>query len=150
MESWQQTIVILLAFINIIFFFKAYYEITRNKNAFGLTHHLFFLGSYVWGDMIVLGPFWILASGISLILSDWYLFLLIISVFWVARSLGETIYWIAEQFSAKNRNAPQTLRFYKLFKSDAVWFVYQLINQCILVASIIFSIYFAKLWLAGI
>ena len=150
MNSWQQIIILLFALINIIFFLKGYYEVTNKKNAFGLTNYLFFLGSFVWGDMIVLGPFWILASVITSILASWYLFLLIISVFWVARSLGETIYWISEQFSGKNRNSPQTLRFYKMFKSDAVWFIYQLINQCILVASIIFSIYFAKLWLAGV
>jgi hypothetical protein len=149
MTLLQQVIIFSYGLLSLLFFLKGYYEVTKKKNVFGLTNHLVFLGAFVWGDIIVLGPFWILISTVTILLNDWYLFLLILSVFWVVRSLGETIYWLNEQFATKNRNPANTLRFYKIFKNDSVWFVYQLINQCILVVSIIFSIYFAKLWLSS-
>jgi hypothetical protein len=147
MALWQQIIIVSFGLLNIGFFIKGYYEITKKKNAFGLTNYLLFLGVFVWGDIFVLGPFWMLVSLVTLLLQDWYLFLLIISVFWVVRSFGEVMYWLNEQFSGKNRNLPHTLRFHKIFQSEAVWFIYQLIWQCMLVMSITATLFLAKAWL---
>jgi len=147
MSMWQQIVVTLYAIVSLISFTQAFFEIKIKKNPFGITKHLTLLGIFVWGDAIVLGPFWFGVSTLILFLQDWNLFLLIVSLFWVVRSLGEVIYWIAEQFADKHRNPPATLLFYPLLKTDAIWFMYQLFWQCVLVISLIASLYFARAWL---
>ncbi len=147
MILWQQIIIFLFATLSVLSFIKSLHEIKTRKNPFGITKPLTFLGIFVWGDALVLGPFWLGVSIIILLLQDWNLFLLIVSLFWVVRSSGEILYWIAEQFADKHRNPPSTLFFYSLFKNDAVWFIYQLFWQCVLVIAIIASLYFANAWL---
>ena len=147
MSLWQQALIILYGCIHLACFVKGYFEITRKKNAFGTTAYLEWLGIFVWGDIFILGPFWILICLLTLLLNDWYLFLLFLSLFWTVRSFGEVIYWFNEQFAAKNRNLPSQLKMYKVFQNDAVWFVYQLFWQCVLIVSVIASLYLAKLWL---
>jgi hypothetical protein len=147
MNFLQQTLISIIGITALVFFLFEVLRLKKNKSIYGLTNYLFFLGVFVWGDLIILGPFWILTSLISLYFNNWYLFLLIVSVFWSIRSFGEVVYWLNEQFAPKNRNNPDTLRLYKFVKNDSVWFIYQLFWQCIFVVSIIFSIYFSKLWL---
>lgn len=147
MTYWQQAAILIYGSINLGVLLKAFYEIKYKKNTYGLASLFGLIGIFVWGDAVVLAPFWLVTSLITLYLKDWYMFLLIISIFWVVRSAGEVIYWISEQFSDKHRNPPQTLKFYKFFNSDAIWFVYQLFWQCTLIISLIASIYFTFLWL---
>jgi hypothetical protein len=106
-------------------------------------------GGFVWADMVIFGAFWTLTGIISLLLSDWILFLFIISLFWLVRSIGETIYWFLQQFSTIKRNPPERMLLYKLFKNDAVWFVYQIFWQCITVVTIISSLYLGSYWLSS-
>jgi hypothetical protein len=148
MNTLQELFVIAYGLVALCCFLKGFYEIRTKKNAFGSAPLLVVFGVFVWGDALILGPFWMAISLTSLIVRDWYLFLLLISVFWVVRSLGEVIYWLNEQFAGKNRNPPHTLRFHGLLKSDAVWFVYQLIWQCVLVISLVVSLFVGKLWLS--
>jgi len=150
MESWQKLIVLFYLFINIWVFINGYRECKNKKNAFAETPFLYPLGMFVWGDAVVFGLFWLSVSVASLLLNDWLLFLLIISIFWVVRSLGETIYWLNQQFSNVVRNPPAKLRFYSIFQNDSVWFIYQISWQCVTVTSIIFAIYFTKLWINSI
>jgi hypothetical protein len=147
MQSWQQLIILVYALLNLGVFLKGYDECKFRKNAYGLTPHLILLGVIAWGDAVIFGPFWIVASLTSYLLNDWYLFLLIISVFWMVRRLGETIYWFNQQFSTINRNPPKKLPFHYIFHNDSIWYVHQIFWQCVTVVSIIFTIYFAKLWL---
>lgn len=142
----QESFITFFIVLNFLIFLKGLYEV-KKRNPYGLTKYLFFIGAFVWGDVLVLGPFWIIASLVSLFLNNWYLFLLFVSLFWVIRSLGETIYWLNEQFAEKNRNPPQTLNFHKLINGEAIWFIYQLFWECVLVISVILSIYFSNLWL---
>ncbi len=111
------------------------------------TPHLLFIGAFVWADAVVLGLFWSLSTLLILIFQDWLLFWLIVSVFWMVRSFGEIIYWLNQQFSSKNRNPPQKFWLYKFFPNDSVWFVIQVYWQCILVVSLIASVYFFSTWL---
>lgn len=143
----QKMFLILFSFVNLAIFIKGVYEIHKKRNAYRLTNYLFFIGAFVWGDVFVLSPFWIIVSGISLYLDNWSLFLLFVSLFWVIRSFGEIIYWLNEQFASKNRNPPQNLNFHTIIKSDAIWFMYQLFWQCIFVFALILSLYFGKQWL---
>jgi hypothetical protein len=148
MTLWQQLFVSLYALYAFGAFFRGVSEVIKKKNAFGLATLFGSLGIFVWGDAIVLGPFWLLTSLLVLFLQDWQLFLVILSLFWVVRSLGEVIYWITEQFSKEHRNPPETLMLYRYFKSDAVWFVYQVYWQCILVLSLLASVYAISNWLS--
>lgn len=147
MTPLEQIIVILYGLQNLLAFRKGFYEIKDKKNAYGLTGAFGLLGIFVWGDALIIGPFWLISSVIILFLQDWYLFLVILSLFWVVRSLGEVIYWISEQFTERHHNPPATLKGYKFINSDAIWFEYQIFWQCILVLSILSSIYFTSLWL---
>lgn len=149
MEQWQKLLIIVYGLVSLVVFVKGYIETKNNKNAFGLTNYLNFLGIICWGDAVVFGIFWTVTSIVSLSLSDFYLFCLVISVFWVVRSLGETIYWFNQQFSTIDRNPLENLNKYyvKVFHNDSVWFAYQIIWQCVTVVSIISAIYFTKLWI---
>lgn len=149
MENWQKIFVFLWGLSAFISSIKGFVECNNKKNAFGLTPFLNIFGAYVWGDAVIFGIFWTIVSAATLLLNDWILFLLIISVFWVVRSFGETIYWFNQQFSTIKRNPPENFWFYKYFHNDSVWFIQQITHQCITVISIIFSIYFAHLWLTS-
>ncbi len=150
MNFWQQTIVLGYAVSSFLIFLKGFYESKYKKNAYGLTRPLLFFGVFVWGDAVVFGLFWTLSSFIAWMFKDWYLFLLIVSVFWVIRSLGETIYWFNQQFSTINRNPIKNLPWNSIFHNDSVWFIHQIIWQCVTVVSTIFSIYLSWLWLQNL
>lgn len=146
----QTGIIVIYGALSFIFFIKGLYESVKKKNSFGETAFLSWLGIFVWGDAVIIGLFWFLSSLVCLLVKDWILFLLILSVFWVVRSMGETSYWFNQQFSTINRNPPERLRGYRLFKNDSIWFIYQIYWQCVTVVSIIATIYFANLWLRSI
>ncbi len=120
---------------------------SRKGNAYGFCYAYYIVGAFVWADAIVFGLFWTLTSLALLILNSWVLTELTFSIFWVVRSLGETIYWFLQQFSTVNRNPPERLHMYHIFKNDAMWFVIQIFWQCITVISILFSLYFGTLWI---
>jgi len=146
MNSLQFSIMVVYGSISLFAFIMGFYEVLKKHNPFGQPFILFWLGIFVWGDAVILGFFWCLVSLICFLLKDWILFLLIVSVFWVVRSLGEILYWINQQFSPIIRNPPKNLLDYHWFKNDSIWFVYQVIWQCLLVISIIITIYLANLW----
>ena len=150
MEAYQRIILILYGIFAFFGFLKGLNECKNKKNPYGNAHLFNLIGAFVWGDAVIFGLFWTLASGIFYLLNDWILFLLTISLFWAVRSFGETIYWFNQQFSKINRNPPGRLFLYKIFHGDAVWFIYQIFWQCITIISIIFSIYFAARWLQKI
>ncbi len=150
MSLWQQVFVVFYAFVNFLAFIMGFYESKYKKNAYSLTHPLFILGIFAWGDAAIFGLFWFISSVMALVLNSWYLFLLIVSVFWMVRSIGETIYWFNQQFSSKkvnDWNKPKNLPFHSIFHNDSIWYVLQISWQCVTVISIISSIYVAKLWL---
>lgn len=121
---------------------------SKKGNSLGLTYIFRPFGAFVWADMAIFGIFWALSGIVALFLQDWYLFLLIVSLFWLVRSMGETIYWFNQQFSTRKRNPPEKMLLYKIFKNDSVWFVYQIFWQCMTVVFILASLYLGKLWLS--
>ncbi len=146
MTQVQQLIVFFYAILNLWAFTKGFQEIKHKKNAFGIARLFGLLGIFVWGDAVVVGLFWLIICLTILLVQDWYLFLLILSIFWVVRSAGEVIYWLLEQFTMQHRNPPHTLKFYKFFNNDSIYFVYQLFWQCVLTISIVASLYLTALW----
>ncbi len=147
MLLWQKYFLIIFALYSSFATAKGYLECKNEKNAFGESNLFVLLGAWVWGDVLVFGLFWLLISVAMLIKQDFVLFLLITSVFWTVRSFGEIDYWMNQQFSAIVRNPPEKLKFHSIFHNDSIWFIYQIIWQCIAVVSIIASIYFTKIWL---
>lgn len=138
---------ILFAFANVVLFLKALHECKNKNNAFGLTRWLTPIGAFVWGDAVVFGVFWALVSLACWWLGDLLLFWLIVSVFWVVRSLGETVYWFNQQFSTIEREPPKSLIGFSVFKNNSIWFVHQIFWQCVAVVAIIASLYFGHAWL---
>lgn len=137
MVFWQSYIVVLwgvYAFCGFLLGLK------NKKNSFGLCNVFNPLGAFVWIDAIVFGLFFFLVSIFCLLLNQWIIFLLIISVFWMIRSLGEVLYWFLEQFAVKHRNPPHTLWPYEWFKGEEVWIVMQIFWQCIAVVGIVTSV----------
>jgi len=147
MLIWQKNLTTVFGLVCLYLSGRGFGECSKKKNAYGLTPALFPFGIFVWGDAVILGAFWALTSIVTLLLNDWILFLLIVSVFWLVRSLGETIYWFNQQFSKINRAPPKTLPFHKYFHNDSIWFIYQIFMQSITVVSIITTIYLTHLWL---
>ncbi len=147
---WQSVTLIVLALLSLFISLKSFFESSKKNNVFEETPALSPLGVFVWGDGLIFGPFWFLTSIVTLFLSDFVLFCLTFSVFWVVRSFGESIYWFNQQFSTIERNPPQKLRGYSIVKNDSVWFLYQIVWQCVAVISIITSIYFGVMWVKGI
>lgn len=146
MIIWWTWFLFVLFFFNTFLLFKSYGECQKH-NAFGLTHGLGWLGMFVWGDVLVLSIFWMIMSLACILLNSWILFALIGSVFWLVRSLGETIYWFLQQFATVKRDPPESLTGYNLVKNESIWFVYQVMWQCICVVSIIATVYFSHLWI---
>ena len=120
---------------------------SRQGKAFTLVWWLFPWGAFVWGDAVVFGLFWAGVLVITYLLQDLLLLGLLTAIFWLVRSLGETIYWFNQQFSTVERNPPEKLPFYSLFKNDSVWFIYQIVWQCVTVMAIFFSVWLFHLWL---
>ena len=147
MENWQTAIVVFFLIFSMSGFAIGINESKNRKNAYGKAGIFNLIGAFVWGDVVIFSIFWILVSLVCLILNDWVLFLLIYSVFWLVRSIGETIYWFNQQFSSINRNPPKEMWFFKYFHNDSVWFVYQIYWQCLTVVTIITSVYLTHLWL---
>ncbi|KKR75902.1 MAG: hypothetical protein UU21_C0024G0017 [Candidatus Levybacteria bacterium GW2011_GWA2_40_8] len=144
MKIEERVFLILFILFNLFIHYKGLYESRYKKNAYHETPLLIILGICVWGDAVIFGLFWVIAGIISSLLNSWILFLLIFSLFWVVRGFGESFYWYLQQFSNINRNPLEKLRGYKFFQNDSIWFIYQIINQCITVAALVVSVYLVK------
>lgn len=148
MVLWQSLLLIIFLLLQIILSIKSQRE-CKNGCSFTLTHWLAPLGMFVWGDVLVLSLFWFFAGLVALLLQDVVLFLLIVSTFWLVRSIGETIYWFLQQFATVKRDLPHTLLGYSLVKNEAIWFMYQVMWQCITVITLLTTIYLSHRWLTN-
>ncbi|HSW89692.1 MAG TPA: hypothetical protein VLH19_02360 [Patescibacteria group bacterium] len=149
MTDLQSTLIFVYGLANFILFIRGFHETKNKKNAYGLTPWLLPVGMFAWADSISIGIFWTLTSFIALFRDDWILFLLIVSLFWAVRAFGEMTYWFHQQFSSKNLNPIEKIPWHSIFHDDSVWFFVQTIWQCILVTTLITSVYLAHLWLRG-
>lgn len=149
METYQVAILAGLFLFNWYLFFKSKSECNKG-NSFGVTYNLTFLGIFVWGDALILSLFWMFVSGSTLILQDWVLFLLVVSLFWLIRSVGETLYWFLQQFATVKRDKPENLIGYRFVKNESIWFMYQVMWQCITVITLVTSIYLVSTWVHAI
>jgi hypothetical protein len=136
MTSWQIVLLSAYAFVAGLFLIIGVIQNIQGKVYKGFLP-LNLIGAFVWGDAIVFGLFWLVATLLVLAYGTWPIFLLIFLCFWLVRSVGETIYWFNQQFSTIHRNPPHKLWFYFLFKNDSVWFIYQIFWQCVSVTTLV-------------
>jgi hypothetical protein len=148
MDVYKFWFVVMLGVFNLGVFLLSFYQCRVKSNNLGVTFFLLPLGIFVWADGVVFGLFWAFSSLVALLLKDWLLLLLIFSVFWLVRSLGETIYYFNQQFASVKRMPGNKLPGYGLFRDEyTIWFVYQIVCQVISVVSIITTVYLFNLWL---
>lgn len=143
MNHIQIIIVLLWGIYSFIAFFLGW---RHRKNPFGLSRWFLPLGAFVWTDTIVFGLFFFLVSAFCLVTNQFILFLLIFSVFWTIRSVGEQVYWFLEQFAVAHKNAPHTLWPKKWFKGQESWIVMQITWQCVSAIFIVLSAYLLFTW----
>ena len=146
MDTIQSLFVLAFGAFSLSGFFLGVQNCVKKKNPYGLTKRYNLIGSFVWADAVIFGLFWVIMSAITLLLSSWILFLLTQSIFWLIRSIGETIYWFNEQFAVKNRNPVHTLWISKYFPGDSAWVAMQIFWQCVAVLTTVLTLYFAKLF----
>jgi len=143
---WQQLFLIGYCLYAAVAAYQGFEQTSQKKNAYGMSPRYFLLGAFVWADSMVLGAFWVAASAITWFFQDWLLFLLLFSIFWLVRSVGETVYWFNQQFSPLNRNPIEKLPGYNFVHNDSIWFIYQVLAQCVTVVAAIATLYFAHQW----
>ncbi len=151
MNDWQRIFVLIYSLLSLIGVIVSFRKIKKTKHNLDIILPGIIFGAFVWADLLIFGTFWLIVSAVCLFLNDWILFLLFQSVFWVVRSLGETIYWFNQQFSPIIWHQIENYPIFNFFKKDKYtsWFVIQIFWQCITVTMIILSLYFGKLWLVN-
>lgn len=143
--DWH-TLIFAFSVFNLFVFFYSMWQSAFKKNPFGRCH-LALLGSFVWGDAVVFSLFWFLLSIIFLVfIPDINFFFFGASLFFTVRGIGETVYWLNQQFSKINRNPPKSFLMERVFPGESVWFAYQIIWQVITVISLILTFYFGVHW----
>lgn len=100
----------------------------RNNNFYGDTFWLWPWGVYVWGDGLILGPWWMLSGVVWWWLSP-VLIIRFLALFWLARAFYETVYWILHQASGKDYQPP-LFRSVPWLNADQAGILYQLLNMC--------------------
>jgi hypothetical protein len=89
------------------------------------------LGIYVWGDGLVLGPFWLLMA-IWITIVPTKIAILTVLAFYAIRSAYEVIYWLVHQTTARDYKPP-FLRQFEWLDANAAAIVYQVGHSCLLV-----------------
>lgn len=92
------------------------------------TPYLFWMGIFVWGDALVLAPFWILAALVFIVISP-LLILRYVLTFFVIRAAYEVVYWINHQVVNREYMPPLLRKITWLKPMDAA-ILYQLLNMC--------------------
>ncbi len=94
------------------------------------------LGIYVWGDGLVLAPFWIASATLAILFKLTLLWLVRYHlIFWIVRSGYEVIYWLAHQ-AANSDYTPPIGRHTPWLKTNDARIIYQLIHTCVVVLSL--------------
>jgi hypothetical protein len=117
--------------------FLTYLSFKHSKagSFFGDTAYWFWLGVYVWGDGLVLGPFWAFSSLV------WYLLpvktvLVWILLFFILRSFYEVMFWLMHQFARKEYRPP-VLRNVPWLNAESAGILYQVFHTCVVVVCLV-------------
>jgi hypothetical protein len=144
MTDWQQIFIAVYGLMALIFFIAGLYHCLNGKS-YGKWFGLNIIGAFVWGDAIIFGLFWAIVASMFLYFQNWLWFLIVLSAFWLIRSIGETIYWFLNQFIPLKHNKPENFFFYRLVRNDSVYFIAQIWWQCLTTAFLVLLIYLITL-----
>lgn len=117
----------------------------KQKKFYQKTPYLFPLGVFVWGDGLVVLPFWATVCLLAAVISA---HILIVSalIFWIIRAVVEIQYWLHVQFDLSDRETGKHERLYRLCSAEP-WFVFQVAWQMILVTLVIISLIYIPYFL---
>ncbi|MDA1079676.1 MAG: hypothetical protein O2840_03250 [bacterium] len=108
----------------------------RDGSFYGDTFWLLPLGVYVWGDALILLPFWIIVAVVFLLSGVSGLGLIrLYLIFAAVRSAYEVVYWLLHQATKDQYRAPLFRKFTGLAPRDGA-ILYQLLHTCVLVLAI--------------
>lgn len=99
------------------------------------------LGIFVWGDGLVLGPFWAVSGIVWWLLQldiEWIIKYVL--VFWMIRSAYEVVYWIAHQ-STDADYTPPTPPFLQHLDRNEIRILYQLWHMGVVIVSLFLFVY---------
>jgi len=124
-----RTILIIIALIHLVIYFKALNKVKKQKKFYGNVHPLLVhsFGIFVWGDALVLAPFFIITSLGLIIINNTYLTIGVYASYMFLRQFGEVIYWFLQQFSQKKEYRPPD-KGWEYLKTDELHIIYQLLN----------------------
>lgn len=138
-DKLMQGFLVVMGWVTAGIWVKSVIEVTKRNRAFVTTPWLSWLGIFVWGDAIIISLFWVGLAVLGLWAgSKWWW--LGVAIFWAVRGVGETVYWLNQQFSTIKRNPPETMWGYQWIRSEAIWFVYQIFWQMVTVVAIMAGI----------
>lgn len=151
----MRLIVLLWIIINVYFFFHSLFKIRNGKeNECEFIYPLgFLIGVFVYEDLLVYSLYSILVAFISLFFSDFKILILGGLVFWFIRGLGETMYFMFQQFTTPNFHPHNISGHFALLKkfvgniSDQKCFIImQVLLQTVTMLSLFFLILLLMNW----
>lgn len=104
---------------------------SKRKHFYSDTPFLCWQGIFVWGDALVLAPFWFISTGLFWFLSPLNV-LRYCLIFFFVRAFFETIFWIQHQFSQKTYLPPLFRRLDWVGTQEAA-ILYQLLNTGLII-----------------
>lgn len=129
----QTASLFVFACLNLLIFFRALHFVKKG-GFYTNTHWLVPIGIFVWGDALVIAPFWVLMSILGLWLTPLNI-LRFVLLFYAIRSAYEVVYWINHQVAQRDYMPPFLQRFAWLKPNDAA-IVYQLLTMVQVVLSL--------------
>jgi len=117
----------IIAVISLVVFVQALRKCQQDQ-FFSDTFSLGWLGIFVWGDALVLAPFW-LASSLAFFWLSWIGILRWWLLFYLVREFYEVIYWLNHQ-ATNNQYRPPFLRQVKWLTTHQVSIIYQVLSMC--------------------
>ena len=107
---------------------------SRNNQFYSDTAWAWPLGIFVWGDALILGPFWSLTGLVSLWMQPIQI-LRFFLLFYTIRSAYEVVYWINHQVAQRDYQPPLFRNVSWLGANEAA-ILYQLLNTLVVVGSV--------------
>lgn len=131
--TFQTVILIIFAVVNVLIFGRAL-TLVKRGGFYTNSHWLVPLGIFVWGDALIIAPFWAVISLIGVWLSPLNIFRLLL-LFYAIRSAYEVVYWINHQVAQRDYKAPIFRDIAWLTPNDAA-ILYQLLTMVQVVVSL--------------
>lgn len=92
-------ILTIVAVIFLVYIFISFREVRDSNNNFEFIYPwAFWVGAFVWEDLLVFSLLHLIFVVLTFLFHDFRVGLLMISIFWLVRSMGETLYFFLQQY----------------------------------------------------